>query len=61
VGSGGNFNPPFCALDKNFISSMLIDFYHKKIIDVRVERKRVFGMNKDKVLIKLNEPKILMR
>lgn len=46
------FNPPFSVVDKNFISAMLMEFYHKKFIDVKLKEKK-------QVLIKLNGPKKL--
>ncbi len=41
------FNPPFSVIDKNFFATMLIDFYHRKIIDIRNEGKEIW--------IKVNE------
>ncbi len=53
------FSPPFSVIDKNFISSIMIDFYHRKVIDIKIEKKKFLGINADKVFIKLNEPKAL--
>jgi len=36
------FNPPFSKIDKNFFSAMLIDFFHRKIIDLKSEEKDVW-------------------
>ncbi len=36
------FNPPFKALNKNLLSTLLTDFYRKKIIDTRIEDKEVY-------------------
>jgi len=33
------FSPPFNKIDKNFHSSMMLDFYHRKVIDIEVEKK----------------------
>jgi len=33
------FQPPFNSLDKNFFAAMLINFYHKKIIDIKMKGK----------------------
>ncbi len=41
------FQPPFNLLDKNFFATMLINFYHKKIIDIKMKKKDV--------MIKINE------
>lgn len=41
------FNPPFSVIDKNFFAAMIIDFYHRKIIDIKNEGKNVW--------IKVNE------
>lgn len=41
------FHPPFNVLDKDFFSAMLIDFYHRKIVDLKNEGNDVW--------IKVNE------
>ncbi len=46
------FNPPFSTIDKDFISALLIEFYHKKIIDIKLKDEK-------QVMVKLNEPKKL--
>lgn len=33
------FQPPFNTLDKNFFATMLINFYHKKVIDIKMKQK----------------------
>lgn len=43
------FNPPFGKADKNFFASMLLNFYHKKVIDIQMRKKDVW--------IKLNKHK----
>lgn len=48
------FNPPFGKIDKNFFSTMLLDFYKKKIIDLKL----VKGFFKQDLMIKINENKI---
>ncbi|VVB78980.1 Uncharacterised protein [uncultured archaeon] len=47
------FNPPFGRIDSNFFSTMLFDFYRRKIIDLKLVKK-FFGNN---LLIKINENK----
>lgn len=44
------FNPPFALIDKNFYSSILLDFYRRKIIDLKLKK----GFFKDELLIKIN-------
>ncbi len=36
------FQPPFNVMDKNFYSSMLINFYNKKVIDIKLKEKEVW-------------------
>ncbi|MFZ5955170.1 MAG: DUF2207 family protein [Nanoarchaeota archaeon] len=36
------FNPPFSTVDKNFFSSVLLNFYHKKILDVKLIKKEIY-------------------
>lgn len=43
------FNPPFGNTDEKFISTLLIDFYHRKVIDIKEKGKDLY--------IKLNSPK----
>ncbi len=33
------FNPPFNQIDKNFLSSLMLDLYNRKIIDIKTEKK----------------------
>ncbi|MFA5258779.1 MAG: hypothetical protein WC402_01780 [Candidatus Pacearchaeota archaeon] len=47
------FNPPFGRVDSNFFSTMLFEFYRRKIIDLKLIKK-FFGNN---LLIKINEEK----
>ncbi|MFA5723856.1 MAG: DUF2207 domain-containing protein [Candidatus Pacearchaeota archaeon] len=49
------FNPPFGKVDSNFFSTMLFEFYRRKIIDLKLIEKRFFGNN---LLIKINKEKI---
>jgi uncharacterized membrane protein len=42
------FNPPFNEIDQTFFSTMLISFYHKKIISIQMREKDVW--------IKINQP-----
>lgn len=44
------FNPPFGVTDPNFFSTLLLDFYRRKIIDIKLEE----GIFKKDLLIKLN-------
>jgi uncharacterized membrane protein len=44
------FNPPFSSIDSNFFSTLLLDFYRRKIIDIKIEE----GFFKKDLLIKLN-------
>jgi uncharacterized membrane protein len=46
---GAFFNSPFGGIGKNFFSTMLVSFYHKKIIDIQIKNKEVW--------IKVNETK----
>jgi len=32
------FNPPFNQIDKNFLSSLILDLYQRKIIDIKTEK-----------------------
>lgn len=43
------FNPPFSAIDKNFFSAIMLDFYRRKIIDTKMKEKEIY--------IKINEAK----
>ncbi|MDP3881773.1 MAG: DUF2207 domain-containing protein [Nanoarchaeota archaeon] len=43
------FSPPFNVVDNNFFSSILLDFYHRKIIDIKMKE----GTFSKKTLIKL--------
>lgn len=36
------FNPPFSKIDKNFFAAMLLNFYNKKIIDIKEKGKDIF-------------------
>jgi hypothetical protein len=36
------FNPPFSNIDKNFFSAILLDLYHRKIIDTKMVDKEVY-------------------
>jgi len=47
------FNPPFGKVDPNFFSTMLFEFYRRKIIDLKLIEK-FFGNN---LLIKINKEK----
>jgi uncharacterized membrane protein len=52
------FNPPFNVINQNFFASMLLDFYHQKIIDIKMEGKDVWikiNKQKDKVLDNVQE------
>jgi hypothetical protein len=49
------FNAPFGKIDKNFFSTMLLDFYHRKIIDLKL----VKGFLKQDLMIKLNNEKAI--
>lgn len=33
------FNPPFSSINENFIPTMLMDFYNRKLIDIKTEKK----------------------
>ncbi len=35
------YNPPFSIADDHFISSIMLDFYHKKILDIKVDEKNL--------------------
>lgn len=45
------FNPPFGKIDKDFFSTMLLDFYRRKIIDLKL----VKGFLKQDLMIKIND------
>ncbi|HOF44311.1 MAG TPA: DUF2207 domain-containing protein, partial [Candidatus Pacearchaeota archaeon] len=36
------FNPPFSKIDKNFFAATLLNFYNKKIIDIREKDKEIY-------------------
>jgi uncharacterized membrane protein len=36
------FNPPFLRLDKNFFAATLLNFYNKKIIDIKDKEKEIY-------------------
>lgn len=36
------FNPPFSTIDKNFFASTLLDFYKRKIINIKVIKKQTY-------------------
>jgi len=43
------FNPPFNQIDRNFLSSLILDLYQRKIIDVKTEK----GFLSEKCYIKI--------
>ena len=45
------FNPPFASIDKNFSSTMLLELYRRKVIDIKMKDKDMF--------IKINNKKNL--
>lgn len=45
------FNPPFGQINQNFFSAMLLDFYRRKIVDLKLTK----GFFKDELLIKINK------
>jgi uncharacterized membrane protein len=45
------FNPPFGKMNKDFFSTMLLDFYRRKIIDLKL----VKGFLKQDLMIKINK------
>ncbi len=36
------FNPPFLRIDKNFFAATLLNFYNKKIIDIKEKEKEIY-------------------
>jgi hypothetical protein len=45
------FHPPFGNLDENFMPTMIMDFYNRKIIDIQVRKEGLFKM--DEAYIKI--------
>ena len=45
------FNPPFSSISKTFYSTLMLDFYRRKIIDVSYTDKGVFNK---KLMVKIN-------
>ncbi len=45
------FNPPFGKIDRNFFSTMLFDFYRRKIIDLKLKK----GFFQEQLMIKINK------
>jgi uncharacterized membrane protein len=50
------FNPPFADIDQNFSSTMLLELYRRKVIDIKMKDKGILGKD---MLIKINSKKNL--
>lgn len=49
------FNPPFGLIDKNFFSTLMFDFYRRKIIEVKIKKGKYFGKD---FFVKINDSKV---
>jgi uncharacterized membrane protein len=52
------FNPPFGSQNKNLFPTLLTDFYHRKIIDIKLEKKSGFLLKENELYVKINEQKL---
>ena len=43
------FNPPFGRIDKNFFSTLLLDFFRRKIIDIQLMKNKTFFTDDEEV------------
>ncbi len=50
------FNPPFGSMDRNFMPAMILDFYSRKLIDLKFTKSGLFG--RKEMLIKITDKEI---
>lgn len=49
------FNPPFSGLNKNFFASLLLDFYRRKIIDLKAIKEKLFFQTENVMYLRINK------